>query len=88
MEAPKPEPKKPAPAPKAKMMETTFRGTIEVSSEGNPYLVTTDSKNRVTHRLLNQDDWKKAYQFAYKGEVTVYGYMTEGGAIRYSDIRY
>jgi len=83
----KPEPVKPAQKP-TMHQEMTFRGTIEVSSEGNPFLVTVENKKRVTHRLLNQDDWKKAYQYAYKGEVTVRGYKNEAGAIRYSDIRY
>ena len=80
--APKPEPK-PAPVINKEM---TFSGEIEVSSEGNPFLVMTEGKKRTTHRLLNSTEWKMAFQNAYKGMVKVKGYMTETGAIRYSNI--
>jgi hypothetical protein len=66
--------------------EMNFMGEIEISSEGNPFLVMTENKKRFTHRLLNSADWKKAFQNAYKGSVKVRGYMTEAGAIRYSEI--
>lgn len=79
--APKPEPKK-----TPMMQETTFMGEIEVSSSGNPFLVMTEGKKRTTHRLLNSTEWKMAFQHAYKGMVKVKGYMTEAGAIRYSNI--
>lgn len=82
------------PAPKAQKTPTApqlpaltvFRGTIEISSDGNPFLVLTENKKRITRRLLNEMDWKKAFQKAYKGEVEVEGYLNEKGAIRFTDI--
>ncbi|MGE3278309.1 MAG: hypothetical protein AB7J40_00655 [Candidatus Altimarinota bacterium] len=75
------------PAPEVKMMhqESVFTGEIEVA-EGKAYLVMMENKKRITRRLLNEADWKKAFQMAFKGTVRVKGFLTESGAIRYSEI--
>jgi len=81
-EAPKPKAEKPV----MKHQEKTYTGTIE-TSQGKAYLVMMENKKRVLYRLLNEKDWKVAFQKAYKGQVTIRGFMTENGAIRYSSIQ-
>jgi len=80
----------PAPAPVVQQMpmytETVYVGRIEISAEGHPYLKVQQGKAEMTYRLVNREMWKMAFEYAYKGDVRVRGWMNEKHVIRYSSI--
>jgi hypothetical protein len=45
-----------------------------------------EGKKKMTYRLLNEKDWRKAFSMAYKGQVEVRGVMVKDGVIRFEDI--
>lgn len=84
--------------PKAEKMETvkvmtkspmavsqSFWGMIEVGG-GKAYLQVMEGKKKMTYRLLNEKDWRKAFNLAYKGQVEVRGTLVKDGVIRFEDI--
>lgn len=63
----------------------SFWGNIEVM-DGKAFLQVMEGKKKLTYRLLNEKDWKKAFSMAYKGQVEVRGRLVKDGVIRFEDI--
>lgn len=71
---------------KPMMASQSFWGNIEVSSDGKAFLIVMEGKKKMTYRLLNEKDWRKAFSMAYKGQVEVRGILVKDGVIRFEDI--